>query len=88
HRVRAGQVELTMDGPGDVRLAHVDSALQVTMTGSGDLEADGLRLARLDARQTGPGNMRLRGSSAEVRAELSGSGDFYACDLAAGRVST
>ena len=57
--LKAVNVNLSMSGPGDVSLSGVAGEMSAEISGSGDLNADALRLTKLNARLRGPGTATL-----------------------------
>jgi hypothetical protein len=55
----------------------------VSVTGSGDIHATGLKTTEMKASVTGSGDVTLKGAVDDLRAEITGSGNLHAVDLAA-----
>ena len=51
------------------------------VSGSGDIQVNGLKAGELEARVTGSGDVTLKGSADRLQAEVTGSGDVHAADL-------
>ena len=54
---------------------------RMTLTGSGDMKANGVNAKAFEARLTGSGDMILAGTCTSLKASLLGSGDMVAKDL-------
>jgi hypothetical protein len=86
--VRDGVLEVTFDHDGwggtDVVVeASVPELNGIDVSGSGDVEADGIDADALDVRSDGSADIDLRGTVGRLALELDGSGDADLADLAA-----
>jgi len=78
--VRDGTLQLTFDhhgfGGGDVVVEATVLALEgFELSGSGDVEADGLDAGALTVRSTGSGDVELAGAAEKLTLDIDGSGD-------------
>jgi hypothetical protein len=86
--VRDGTLELTFDhdgwGGGDVVVeASVPRLTGVDVSGSGDIDADGIDADGFEVRSDGSGDIALSGTAGRLAVDMDGSGDADLTDLAA-----
>lgn len=74
HAIDAQDVALTLRGSGDVRASGQARQARVVVSGSGDVDARGLRVADAFIQSSGSGDIAL-GATHMARVMLSGSGD-------------
>ena len=86
--VRDGTLELTFDhdgwGGSDVVVeASVPRLAGVDVSGSGDIDADGIDADAFEVRSDGSGDIALSGTAGRLAVDMDGSGDADLTDLAA-----
>lgn len=69
---------MSLSGPGGMNLSGSSETLSADVSGSGDLDAKHLKVAKAIARSKGPGNIYLSKVSDSLDADVRGSGDLEA----------
>jgi hypothetical protein len=77
------KLDYFVKGSGDGEISGVRGDLSIKISGSGDFEADKLRLEKCDISVAGSGDIELKGSSDKLVIGLKGSGYVNAYELAA-----
>lgn len=77
------KLEYNVSGSGDADFSGVNGELKVIVSGSGDIEAEDLRLTNCDIKIVGSGDVELSGSTDNLNLLQSGSGDIDAYSLKA-----
>lgn len=75
--IQPRRLELRTTGPGNIRVEADTRTLDISITGSGDIEFDG-RADFAEIRLTGPGDLHLSLDAETVEATVTGSGDIFA----------
>lgn len=76
-------LELKVNGSGDTDLSGVRGTFKVSNSGSGDLEAENLKLENCYVKNTGSGDLEFSGKTNEITIVVAGSGDLDAYNLTA-----
>ncbi len=76
-------LELQVSGSGDTELTGVRGIFKVSNSGSGDLDAESLKLEECYIKNSGSGDMELVGKTNNLTATINGSGDFDGYNLTA-----
>ncbi len=63
--LKAGSLNITMNGPGDVSANGITQDVNLVVSGSGDLDIGDMQRPKINAAMHGPGSVTLRGTAKE-----------------------
>lgn len=66
-----------LSGSGEINLNLDVTAVNGTVTGSGDIEADGIKVDTAEARVTGSGDIICKGNPRKQKTKVTGSGGIF-----------
>lgn len=81
------KLEYTVSGSGDGDFSGINGELKISIAGSGDVNANNLRLTDCSVKVNGSGDISLKGSAENIVIGVSGSGDIDAYGLKAVNVT-